>query len=698
MNAMPDYAPTNIRNVALVGHSGSGKTTLAEALLCHAGVRSRPGRVEEGTTACDFEPEARTRHLSIALSLAAFPVGTMKVNLLDTPGFADFFGEVRVACQAVDLVVIVVSAVEGVQAQTERAWDLAVEMGLPRVFFVNKLDRDQASFQSTLADLQERFGPGIAPVELPLGVHEGFHGIVDLLTDRAVRYEGGVPQTVAVPDDLAREEQQVREQLVEGIVVGDDTLMQRYLDGEVIGFEELETTLANGVAQASVFPVICGSAALGVGVDRLASLLVELAPSPLRGRQLIVDAAGTRHPVACDPTAPPLAQVIKTIADPYAGKISLLRVWSGTLHPDLVLMNTRARAEERLHVLELLRGAEATPVSEAQAGDMVAVPKLTASRTGDTLSPKGTPVTVADPVVFDPPVYTIAIHSRASGEDEKLMTGLHRLEEEDPTLVVERVDETHQTLLSGAGEMHLAVALEKLQNRYGIGIDIEPVLIAYRETIARRMTAEGRYKKQTGGHGQFGVAVLTVEPRPRGSGFLFQDAVVGGAIPKQYIPAVEKGVLEAMHHGGPHGYPVVDVSVTCTDGKYHPVDSSEMSFKMAGSLAFANALEQAGSLLLEPISHVEVTVPSALLGDVLSDLHARRGRVQSTGGKEGAIQHIEALVPTFELQRYATDLRSLTSGRGRFSRSFDHYDAVPEHLVNQVLASPAPEDRRSAHR
>ena len=680
---MTSFPPSRIRNVALVGHNGAGKTTLAEALLFATGAIPRAGRVDDGSTVCDFEPEEIKRHMSISLAIAPVICGDVKINVIDTPGYADFFGEVRAACSVVDLVVVVVSAVDGVEAQTEAAWELAAELGLPRLVFINKLDRERASFDRTLADLQDRFGAGIAPLELPVGEESGFHGIADLLTDSALLYDEGPPRPAPIPDDLADIEHQVREQLVEGIVVGDDTLMERYLEGDVPSTAELEATLASGVAEGLVFPVVCGSAATGVGIDRLASLLAEIGPSPDARPPVTVRAGDTDQEVACDPTAPPLARVFKTISDPYVGKISLLRVLSGTIRPDSVLTNPRSHGEAKLHVLQLLRGKEAESVTEAQAGDLVAVPKLSDTATGDTLAPKGTPVTVPGPQA-EPVALSIAIRPKSKGDEDKLMTGLHRLQDEDPALIVERVDETHQTILRGTGETHLAVAAERLHRKFGVDVETEDVRIAYRETITKTAEAEGRYKKQTGGHGQFGVAALRIEPLERGEGFHYIDQIVGGAIPKQYIPAVEKGVLESMALGGVYGFPVVDIQAACYDGKFHPVDSSEMSFKMAGSLAFREAMAKADPVVLEPISRLEVTVPAAMQGEVLGDLNSRRGRVQGTDTAEGGRQVITALVPTSEIQRYAVDLRSITGGRGRFRTEHDHYDVMPVNLAERM--------------
>ncbi len=680
---MQIFPPERIRNVALVGHGGCGKTTLAEALLHCAGVVNRPGRVEDGNTVTDHDPEEIKRGISLSLDLAPFERDGYKINLIDCPGYADFIGDTVAALSVADLAVFVVSAVEGVEVQTQVVWDMAAAMGLPRLIFVNKLDRERASFERTLAQLQESFGAGVAPLELPVGEEVEFRGVADLLTDTAITYEAGQPSRGPIPDDMESSEREVHEALVEGIVVGDDALMERYLDGDVPSAKELEDTLALGVAAGTVFPVLCGSAAKEVAIDRLADFICEIGPSPAARPPVEVEAGGARHEVKADPDAEPLAYVFKTVADPYVGKLSLFKVLSGTLKPDTVLTNPRTHAEERLHTLFTLRGKEHIALTEIRAGDLAAVAKLADTATADTLAPKTTPVRVPAPEPLEP-VLSIAIRPKSKGDEDKLMTAIHRLQEEDPALRVRRDDETHQTVLSGMGETHLQIVAERLHRKFGVDVEVEPVQVAYRETITQSAEAEGRYKKQTGGHGQFGVANLILSPTERGSGFSFEEKIVGGAIPRQFIPAVEKGVLETMSNGGHFGFPVVDVSVTLTDGKFHPVDSSEMSFKMAGSLGFREAMAKAGPVLLEPVSWLEVTVPPNYQGDVMGDLNSRRGRVQGTETTEDGRQVVRALVPTSELARYAIDLRSLTGGWGRFRHGHDHYDLLPQHLYDKV--------------
>jgi elongation factor G len=681
------YATGQIRNVALVGHSGAGKTSLAEALLHRAGAISRMGRVEDGTTACDFDPEEQRRGISLSLAVAPFEWRDHKVNLIDTPGYADFLGEVAAALRITDLAVFVVSAVDGVEVQTEEAWDLARRLGVPRMVFVNKLDRERASFDATLAQLRERLGSGIAPLELPIGEEAGFRGIADLLTDTAHIYEGGVPHTEAIPDEMEDLEHQVHDNLIEGIVVADDTMLERYLEGDVPSIDELEHTLHDGIAAASVFPMVVGSATREIGIDRLADLLVEIGPSPL-DRPVPITAGNGDRPteidVSADASGDPLAFVFKTIADPYVGQVSLFRVVSGTLRPDDRLVNSRTGDDERLHGLLTVRGKDQEPVGELVAGDIGAVSKLSGTLTGDTLAPRGKPVHVA-PIEQPEPTLAVGVVPRTQADEDRLAPALHRLVDEDPALRVERIDETHQTLLHGTGETHLQITLEKLTRKFGAHVDTEPVRVAYRETVTGSATGvEGRHKKQTGGHGQFGVCIIDLEPLPRGDGFEFASKVVGGAIGRSFIGAVQKGVEETMADGGVFGYPVVDVRVTVTDGKEHSVDSSEMAFKVAGRLAFRAGLAKAGPVILEPISRIDVTVPPELQGDVMGDLNSRRGRVQGTDAAADGRQTVFALVPTSEIQRYAVELRSLTGGRGRFHATHDHYDVLPTHLVDAV--------------
>lgn len=680
---MASFAPDRIRNVALVGHAGAGKTTLAEALLHVAGAIGRRGTVEDGTTVSDHDAAERARRHSVSLSVLPLEWKGHRITLLDTPGDPDFAADVEAALRVADLAVFVVSAVDGVQVGTEAAWRAATAHGVPRMVFVSKLDRDRADFDATLAALAERFGAGIAPLELPIGAESGFRGVADLLSDTAYTYADGRATTGPIPDDMEAQEHRVHDTLVEGIIVADDDMLERYLDGAVPSVEELERLLAVGVDDATVFPVVCGSATAEIAVDRLADLICEIGPSPQDRPPVTVTAGDTTVDVVPDPDGPPLAFVFKTVTDQFVGHLSMFRVLSGTIRVDDHLVNSRSGVDERFHALLRVRGAEQEAVTELVAGEIGAVAKLSATLTGDTLAPRGRPV-AAPPLSPPEPVHAVAITARTPADEDRLGPALHRLVEEDPGIRVERDDETHQTLLRGVGDAHVALALERLETRFGVGLDVEEVAIAYRETITGRAEAEGRHKKQTGGHGQFAVCTLAVEPRPRGSGLAFDSKIVGGAISKGYVPAVQKGVEEAMARGGPLGHPVVDIHVTLTDGKEHAVDSSEMAFRAAARLALADALAAAGPCLLEPISRIEVTVPADAQGDVMGDLTSRRGRIEGVEAGEGGEQVVTATVPAAEIRRYAVELRSLSAGRGRFRVTPVGYEPLPDHLVEGV--------------
>jgi elongation factor G len=667
------YPSGKIRNVALVGHGGSGKTSLAEALLFVVGAIPRLGRVEDGNTVSDFDPEEARRAISVSMAIAPFEHDGHKVNLVDTPGYADFIGDVAAALRVADLAVFVVSAVEGVEVQTEMAWRMADQAKIPRAVFVNKLDRERASFPRTLDDLKAKFGAGVAPLELPVGEEGSFRGVVDLLTDIAVTYdgEGGKGTEGSIPDEMEGEEHTVHDALVEGIVVADDDLMERYLSDESIDVKELEQALAKGIAEASVFPVLCGSATKLIGVDRLAAFITHEGPAP--------DAEDGQ----------PVAFVFKTIVDPYVGRVNLFKVLQGTIKTDATLVNGRNGSDERLHQLSVMRGKEQEQTAEVSPGDIAAVAKLGDTTTGDVLGARGADFSVEP---FEPPrpVLPTAIRPKSKADEDKLATALHRLLDDDPALRLERNSETKQTLLWGLGETHLSIALEKLHRKLGVDVETDDVQVAYRETITGTAEAEGKYKKQTGGHGQFGVAFVRVEPQERGEGFEFVDQIVGGAIPRQFIPAVEKGVAEAMENGGTFGYPVVDVKVTCYDGKYHSVDSSEMSFKMAGSLGFKEAMAKANPILLEPISELVVTAPEQYQGDLMGDLNSKRGRILGSAAVGNGEFEIVAQVPTSEVLQYSNNLRSITGGRGRFELRHDHYDPVPSHLLDRLAKKQEP--------
>ncbi len=677
-----------IHNVVFVGHAGVGKTSLAEALLARAGAVNRPGKVDDGTSVLDTEPESVKARMSMSLAVSPFEwtatdTRTYKVNIIDTPGSLDFAGEVDTAMAVADLAVFVVSAVEGVESQTEMLWRRATAMRLPRMIFVNKEDKDRADFHHVLQQLRDAFGQGIAPLELPLGEAATLHGVVDVLSEQALGYEaGGTHHNEPLPAEVAAEEHSLHDALVEEIVSGDDDQLERYLSGDTPSIAELEHTLAREVLDCLEFPVLLGSASTGVGIDRFADLLCELSPSAA-DRSTTVLAGDRTVEVAADPKAQPLAYVFKTIVDPYVGQLSVFKVLSGTIRTDDRLVNSGTGAEERLHGLFMLRGKEQTPVTEVVAGDIAAVAKLSNTHTGDTLAPKGSPVKV-EPPARRSPQYGVAILPRTQADDDKLGNALVRMQAEDPSLYVDRQEETRQTVLRGLGDTHIAITIDRMARKFGVNVDTTPLRVAYRETVAGKAGAEGKVKKQSGGHGQFAIVNLRVDALPRGAGFQFIDGVVGGTIPRNYIPAVHTGVEETMAKGGVHGFPVVDVAVEVYDGKFHPVDSSEMAFRTAASLGFKDAMEAAGVLVLEPVSLLTVTVPSAYQGDVMSDVTTRRGRVQGSATNDFGEQVIEALVPAAELTRYAIDLRSMTGGRGQFETQHHHYDVLPAHLVDKA--------------
>ncbi|MFD1507662.1 elongation factor G [Georgenia yuyongxinii] len=688
---MGDVVTTAIRNVVLLGHQASGKTSLAEALLYRAGSATRLGRVDDGTSILDVEPESVRRRATLTIAVAALDWTTQagqtcKVNLLDTPGHDDFTQVVDAALSVADLAVIIVSAVDGVQAGTVRAWGRCEELGLPRLFFLSKEDKAGADFEGTLTQLRESFGAGVVPIELPVGSQQGFHGVTDLIFDSSREYDAeGRGSQVAIPADQVDDERRRHDELVEEVVSGDDDQLERYLAGESISAADVERTLAREVASAAVHPVLLGSAATGVGVDRLGDFVCELGPSPdVRPVGILV--GGQEATVTADPVGEPLVQVFRTMADQFVGQVSLLKVLSGTLRGDDHLTNTTTGTEERLHGLFFLRGRDHLTAEKVVAGDIAGVAKLAGSPTRSLLALPGRPVALS-PLPAPAAGFTRAVRPVTQSDDDKLPEALRRLCSEDPGLTVVQDEEAGQVLLTAVGDTHLAVALERLERKFGVKVETEDVKVPYRETISRPVDIEGKLKKQSGGHGQFAVVQLRVSPAPRGTGLEFVDKIVGGAIPRNYLPAVQRGVDDAMRQGGPLGHRVTDLRVECVDGKYHSVDSSDMAFRTAAAMGLSQALAQAGTVVLEPVVAVTVVVPSASQGDVLADLATRRGRVVDTGGGTGGEEVIEALVPAAELRRYAVDLRALTAGRGHYRAVPDHYEPVPEHLVAATRAS-----------
>lgn len=683
---LKDFKSKDIRNIGFFSHAGAGKTTFAEALLFHAGVTTRRGRVEEGNTVSDWQPEEIRRGLSIDLSVLPFEWKGCKVNLIDTPGYMDFLGNVIGALRAVDSGVIFLCAVSGVEVGTERAWEYLRRESLPVFFLVNRMDREGANFYSALESIRTKFTPKATPVFLPIGKESAFRGLVNLLTMRALYFEGdGKMREDVVPQELVEEISRWREELLENIAETDDELLNLYLDGQEIPSEKLWQSLRRAILERKIFPVLCSSGLEDKGVTAVADFLVEFAPNPLerppvKGKN---PKTGEEEERPCSEDTPFAAFIFKVLSDPYVGKIAFFRVYSGKLSADARLYNASRDVEEKIGQLLLVRGKVQEPIKEVRAGDIAAVAKISEVFTGDTLSDKEHPI-VFPPLEYPEPNYMAAIRPVGKADEEKISQALSRMLEEDPTLRVQREPDTKEDIVYGFGDIHLDVLAEKMKRKFGVEVALSVPKVPYKETIKKTARAEGKYKRQSGGRGQYGHAWLELEPLPRGQGFEFVDKIVGGVIPKNYIPAVEKGVQEAMQEGVLAGYPVIDVRVTVYDGSYHPVDSSDMAFKIAGSMAFRKGALEANPVLLEPIMSVEVLVPEENMGDVIGDLNARRGKILGMEPQDG-YQKIRALVPLAELFRYSVDLRSITQGRGSFTMRFSHYEEVPPQIAETII-------------
>jgi len=680
-----------LRNIGLVSHGGAGKTSLAEAMLFDSGAKNRLGSVENGNTTTDHDPEEIQRTISINTSIAPCEWKEHELNIIDTPGYFDFIGEVRAALRVADSALILVDAVSGVEVGTELVWGYADEYGLPRMFFINKLDRENADFDRTVARLQEVFGRQVVALQLPIGKEGEFRGVVDLLANKAYEFDNGQPNEIDIPSDMLAAVGEQREDLVEMVVETNDELLMKYLEGEEIGGDELAQGLRTAVAAREFVPVFCGSATKNIGVPLLLDSIVAVAPSPAEAPQPTATRVGSDEQVVYEasPDAPFSALVFKTMADPYVGKLTIFRVYSGRLESDTQIYNANKGTSERIGQLLKLKGKEQEPTDEAIAGDIVALAKLQEATTGETLCDPSEPVTYS-PIQFPRPVYSVAVEPLTKGDEEKIGSGLNRLAEEDPTFVVERNAETKETVISGLGEQHIDVILGRLKRKFGVEVTMRTPRVAYRETIKSTTSASYRHKKQSGGRGQFGEVHIQLEPLPRGEKFDFVDEIFGGAISQSYRPAVEKGILEAMDEGVVAGYPVVDVRVRLQDGKEHSVDSSEMAFKIAGSMAFKQGVQNADPVLLEPIMDVEVMIPDEYMGDIMGDLNRKRGRIQGME-QRGSMQVVKAQVPQAEMFRYAIDLRSMTQGRGTYTMEFSHYEEVPaqeaEHIIEEARAA-----------
>lgn len=684
-----------IRNVGFVGHGGVGKTSLVEAILFSAGAVSRLGKVDDGTTTTDFDPDEIKRKISLNTAVAYCDWKGHRLNLVDMPGYGDFISEARAGLRVVEGAVVVVDAVAGVQVQTEKVWKFADEYTLPRLVVVNRMDRERADFFRTLESLEKRLKGRLVPLQIPVGAEAGFRGVVDLVTLKALLYADGKPQEAEVPADLLSQAKAHREKLIEAVAETDDELLAKYLEEGSIDEGEMLGALRKGIAEGKVVPVLAVAATKNIGSQLLADLIVESFPSPadrgeVEGTEVKGKQPGRRAP---DGKASAAALVFKTLSDTHVGKLSIFRVYSGTVRSDSQILNASKASKERLGQVAWLQGKTQKPAEALGPGEIGVVAKLRETLTGDTLTDEASPFLLPR-IVFPEPVISFAIQPKTRGDEEKISTSLARIAEEDPTIRSHYDPETKQLLVSGVGQLHVEVVVERMRRKFGLEVNLLPPRIPYKETIKGRAEVQGKYKKQTGGRGQYGDVWLKLEPLPRASGFEFVDDIFGGAVPRNYIPAVEKGVRDAMKRGVIVGYPVVDVRVTLYDGSYHEVDSSDMAFQIAGSMALQKGVVEATPCLLEPIMNVEVTVPSDQAGDVIGDLNGRRGRI--TGMEpSGETATVKAQVPMAEMLNFEPNLRSMTGGRGAYSMEFSHYEETPGFLAEKLIAAVKAEKEKA---
>jgi len=688
---MKKYEIHSLRNIALIAHGRAGKTTLAEAMLFDAGVTDRLGRVDEGTAVMDFEPEEIKRTMSISSSFNHLEWNKHRINIVDTPGDANFIIDTKNSLQAVDGAVLVVDAVSGVEVQTEKVWEYVHQFDLPRIFFISKMDRERASFSQALSDIQKVLSPKAIPLNLPIGAEDTFAGVVDLLPGKAFRFENdlsGKFREVEIPVHMKDEVKNARDKLIEAIAESDDALLEKYLEGQELSPEELAKGLRKGVLNKSIFPVLCGSGLRNIGIQNFLEAILQCLPSPLdRGPAKGVNPSSKQEEIRKPQEDEPFsAFVFKTVADPYAGKLSIFRVWSGTLLADSTLYNANKGTKERFGQLLQIEGKNQKPIESVGPGDIAAVAKLKETTTWETLCDEKKPILYPAITLPIPPV-SFAVAPKAKGDEEKITTSLYRLCEEDPTIKIQRDEQTKELILQGMGQVHVEVTTEKLKRKFGVEVTLKTPKIPYKETI--KSTKSGiiyRHKKQSGGRGQFAEVHFELSPLPRGAGFEFENALVGMNVPRNFVPAVEKGVLEAMQSGVLAGYPVVDLKVKFYDGKSHEVDSSEIAFKIAASMALRKGVLETNPTLLEPIMNMEVFVPDEYMGDVIGDLNSRRGRVLAVEPRPKG-QLIKVQVPLAEVLKYAPDLTSMTSGRGSFSMEFSHYEEVPAHLAEKIISA-----------
>ncbi len=692
---MGKYETVKLRNLGIVGQGDAGKTSLTEAILFNTGMTDRLGRVDDGTSTMDYEPEEIKRQITISSSLNHCEWQDCSLHIVDTPGYTNFLHDTRNCLRVLGGAVLVVSAVDGVKAQTLKIWQWANEFEVPRIVFVNKMDRDRADFLKVVDDVQKNLSTRAIAVALPVGAGEDFKGIIDLVDMKARFFkfdDQGTYDETEIPAEYLDEAERVRTIMVEAAAEADDELMEKYLETESLSRDEILRGLREGTLTKVFTPVFCGSATANIGVRNLLNFIVNCLPSPVDkgiqyGTNPKTGEAEKRKP---DPNEPFSAMVFKTISDPYTGKLTLFRIYSGTLKSDSVVYNPNKEAPERIGQIFELEGKKQKAVAEAEAGDIVAVAKLKETATGDTLCDGAKPIVYESPLALKP-VISFALEAKSKGDEDKIMGSLHRIMEEDPTYHVQRDEETKEMILSGMGQVHVEVAVEKLKRKFGVEVLLKEPKVPYRETVKKTVKQHYRHKKQSGGRGQFADVHIEVAPLPRGEGYQFIDKVVGGVIPRQFIPAVDKGIHESLKHGILAGYPVQDFSVTLYDGSHHSVDSSEMAFKIAGSMAFKKAMEEANPVLLEPVMHMEIMVPDDCVGDVIGDMNSRRGKVLGVE-PQGSSQNIAVQVPMAEVLKYAPELRSMTSDRGLFTMEFSHYEEVPSHMTAKILADLKKED------
>lgn len=676
---MKQYPPSQIRNIVLLSHSGAGKTSLAEAMLFTTGAITRLGKVETGNTVSDYDPDEIKRKISISLSLLPCEWQNNKINIIDTPGYSDFIGEVKSAIRVCEGAVIVVSARSGIKVGTEQVWKYSQDAGLSRVIFINKMDRENANFFKVVEQIQSRYGNKCVPIQMPIGSFTDYKGIIDLLNMKA--FTGSIQQESPIPGELKDKAEEMRSKMIETIAEMDDQLMEKYLGGEELTSTELLNGLKQAVVNGKLIPILTGSALQPSGIKGLLDAICQYMPAPnQRPIQLAEDSSSKK----LDISGPLSALVFKTTADQYVGKLTYFRVYSGSLDSNSQVWNVNQNNMERIGQLFTIHGKIQEPTARVEAGDIGAVAKLSITVTGDTLSTQDTPIKLA-PIIFPNPVYSMAVHPKTKADLDKMGSSLIRLTEEDPTLHVKRDADTSETILSGMGDTQLDVAAEKIQRKFGVGVELKPPKVPYRETITHSVKAEYKHKKQTGGHGQYGHVLLELQPLTRGSANEFANQVIGGAIPKNYIPAVEKGVLEGYKEGVLAGYPVISVKTIVYDGSYHPVDSSEICFKIAASQALKKGLSEGNPVLLEPIMKMQIMVPNEFTGDIIGDLNTKRARVLGMN-QEGDTNTIEAESPMAEVLRYATDLKSITQGRGTYTMEFSHYEEVPSYNTQKIIA------------